>query len=205
MHFLQVNGYPNNFWGWGGEDDVIMDRCTRHRIVPLKVQEGCLTDIEKNAEGETMDMGAKLEWLKRNEEWKCADRWERRDEDKTHWKTNGLNSLVAPMHPYAQQRKLREDISLLDTTTAPDAKKKRLKAEGKRKIGKFGSRIVVDLLFEEGKGAEERKDAELERVKNAVKRKTGDADADGGAAGGDDGHRDGGDQGAAKRSRGGGE
>lgn len=190
MNFTQVNGYPNNFWGWGGEDEVIMDRCTYHRIVPDKVQEGCLTDIEKNAEGETMDMGQKLEWLKRNEQWKCADRWERRAEDKTGWNTNGLNTLAID-HPYAEQRKLREDISELSTETAPDTKFKRLKG---KKIGKFGSRIVVDLLFAEETGAEERKEPNLERATNAVKRKTADG---GGDADGDVEE----DQGAAKRSR----
>eukprot|EP01046_Picozoa_sp_COSAG06_P017349 COSAG06_NODE_1175_length_10410_cov_7.148579_6_plen_591_part_00 len=166
MNFTQVNGYPNNFWGWGGEDEVIMDRCTTNRIVPMKVQEGCLTDIEKNAEGETMDMEAKLEWLKRNEEWKCADRWERRAEDKTAWNKNGVNTLVAPYHPYVELRKHREDISDLSAATA-DGKFKRLK----KPKGKFGTRIVVDLLFDEKEGAE-RKDARLEHAMNNVKRKT---------------------------------
>jgi hypothetical protein len=22
-----INGYPNNYWGWGGEDDEMMRRC----------------------------------------------------------------------------------------------------------------------------------------------------------------------------------
>ena len=25
-HFILVNGFSNEFWGWGGEDDDIMDR-----------------------------------------------------------------------------------------------------------------------------------------------------------------------------------
>ena len=25
-HFSEINGYPNNFWGWGGEDDALLVR-----------------------------------------------------------------------------------------------------------------------------------------------------------------------------------
>merc|ERR1711871_929950 len=174
MQFIQVNGYPNNFWGWGGEDEVIMDRCTFHRIVPHKVQEGCLTDIEKNAEGETMDMSAKLEWLKRNQQWKCDDRWERRAEDKTGWNTNGLNTLVAPDHPYKQ--KWREDISDLSTATAESKRKKKSK-NFKKFVGKFGTRVEVDLLYDEKDGAE-RKDTKLENEVNAKRKTLDDSSVD---------------------------
>jgi len=30
--FQQVNGYPNQFWGWGGEDDVLRNRLIRAKI-----------------------------------------------------------------------------------------------------------------------------------------------------------------------------
>ena len=23
LHYLKINGFPNNYWGWGGEDDDI--------------------------------------------------------------------------------------------------------------------------------------------------------------------------------------
>ncbi len=25
-HFKSVNGYPNRYWGWGGEDDDLSER-----------------------------------------------------------------------------------------------------------------------------------------------------------------------------------
>jgi hypothetical protein len=30
--FQRVNGYPNQFWGWGGEDDVLRNRLIRAKI-----------------------------------------------------------------------------------------------------------------------------------------------------------------------------
>ena len=36
-HFRSINGFPNNFWGWGGEDDEMMKRITRVKYtnIPL--------------------------------------------------------------------------------------------------------------------------------------------------------------------------
>ena len=28
----RINGYPNTFWGWGGEDDEMQKRCEKLRI-----------------------------------------------------------------------------------------------------------------------------------------------------------------------------
>ena len=146
VHFQQINGYPNNFWGWGGEDEVLRDRCTHHRIEPAKVQVGSLVDIETNADGQTMDMDMKLEWLKKNKQWKCDDRWERRDADRRDgWKTNGVSTLAGT---YAEQRALKEDISKI-STEAPEGK--RLKG---KKMGKVATRIVFDLLFGESEAAD---------------------------------------------------
>jgi hypothetical protein len=35
QHFAQMNGFPNNFWGWGGEDDEMYNRMQEVRIPEL--------------------------------------------------------------------------------------------------------------------------------------------------------------------------
>ena len=93
-----------------------------------------------------MDMDMKLEWLKKNKQWKCDDRWERRDADRRDgWKTNGVSTLAGT---YAEQRALKEDITKI-STEAPEGK--RLKG---KKMGKVATRIVFDLLFGESEAAD---------------------------------------------------
>jgi hypothetical protein len=91
--FRQINGYPNNFWGWGGEDEVLMDRIKMKKVQPAKVTKGSLLDIESNDHGaDTKDMQGKLDWLRKNKEWKCDDRRERRQVDKDGgYATNGVS------------------------------------------------------------------------------------------------------------------
>jgi len=91
--FQKINGFPNNFWGWGGEDDALLDRCKMNNVIPKKVREGTIKDIETNDKGETMDLEKKLQFLRENKYWKCNDRWERRDRDKWVWKTCGLQQV----------------------------------------------------------------------------------------------------------------
>ena len=91
--YKKVNGFPNNFWGWGGEDDVLHNRCVKGGLCIRKVRDGTLTDIETNDKGEEMDLDKKLKFLRENREWKCNDRWERKDQDKWIWKTNGIQQI----------------------------------------------------------------------------------------------------------------
>jgi len=83
----RINGYPNNFWGWGGEDDEMQKRCERLRIkwdYPLK---GTIEDLEK------MTISQKIGFLRQHKAWKCQEKWEVLKEHETTWKTNGLSDL----------------------------------------------------------------------------------------------------------------
>ena len=35
--FVQVNGFSNNFFGWGGEDDEFYERLADHHLHPLRL------------------------------------------------------------------------------------------------------------------------------------------------------------------------
>jgi hypothetical protein len=58
--FNRINGYPNNFWGWGGEDDELFNR-TRKFFNIMKVQKGSIRDLEE------MNIEQKMEYLREND------------------------------------------------------------------------------------------------------------------------------------------
>ena len=83
----RINGYPNTFWGWGGEDDEMQKRletCGIKWIWPMK---GTIQDLEM------MDLKTKLGFLKQNSEWKCMVKWEALEEHEKTWSVNGLADL----------------------------------------------------------------------------------------------------------------
>ena len=91
--FQQVNGFPNSFWGWGGEDDALRERCLQNGFRIEKVKEGKIYDMETDPDGKAMDLGHKLAVLKANPDWKCSDKWEQRAFDLDNWMINGLQQI----------------------------------------------------------------------------------------------------------------
>lgn len=79
--------YPNNFFGWGGEDDEMQRRLERLGIQFESPPSGTLKDLEE------MDITEKMDFLRQNKEWKCMVKWELKDEHEATWKTNGLVDL----------------------------------------------------------------------------------------------------------------
>ena len=43
--FERINGFPNNFWGWGGEDDELLKRTKKFYNI-FKVAKGRIQDLE---------------------------------------------------------------------------------------------------------------------------------------------------------------
>lgn len=86
--FTRANGFPNNFWGWGGEDNAF-----HARYIRLKVQ------LQRNYEGDYVSTDAqrttqkdKIAYLKKNKlRNMCA--WELVKADKIKWGTNGVRQL----------------------------------------------------------------------------------------------------------------
>lgn len=79
--------YPNNFYGWGGEDDETQRRLERLGIQFVAPQKGTIVDLEE------MTISEKLDFLRANKEWKCMVKWELAEEHEKTWKTNGLADL----------------------------------------------------------------------------------------------------------------
>jgi hypothetical protein len=85
--YKRINGYPNNFWGWGGEDDEMQKRLEKLNIKWEWPAQGTLIDLEE------MTLDDKLNFLRENKEWKCMVKWEALEEHDKTWKTNGLADL----------------------------------------------------------------------------------------------------------------
>lgn len=83
----RINGYPNTFWGWGGEDDEMQKRCERLGIKWDSPRSGTIIDLED------MSLSEKLNMLREHKEWKCMVKWEALEEHESTWRTNGLADL----------------------------------------------------------------------------------------------------------------
>lgn len=88
--FVAMNGYPNNFWGWGGEDDELykrLERCKYEPAAPSAVGGGSLLDLED------MTLEDKLSFLRENNLWKCMNKDEVLGEHEQTWASNGIKGL----------------------------------------------------------------------------------------------------------------
>ena len=83
--FIKSNGYPNNFWGWGGEDNSLNYRFKKSNI-PIDKSSEPVIDLE------SISLRDKLTKLKQDQTKEMRKR-EKLEQDKTSWKENGLSDL----------------------------------------------------------------------------------------------------------------
>jgi hypothetical protein len=85
--YRATNGFPNDFWGWGGEDNAQYARVRNADLEIERIPGGDYVDLEK------YDIDQKLESLKRFDS-KCKEKWKKMKLDREGgWKRNGLSSL----------------------------------------------------------------------------------------------------------------
>ena len=75
--FEKINGFPNNFWGWGGEDDEMYKRVKEQGYRPTAPTSGSILDMEE------MDLQSKLSFLKSHKLWKCMNKTEVGNDEKS--------------------------------------------------------------------------------------------------------------------------
>ena len=78
--FLKVNGYSNEYWGWGAEDDDILYRC---HLAGLKVQRQSPGVLKSLNHDRDIDPGAYMKNMER-----IREMWSK----KLEWEKEGLNS-----------------------------------------------------------------------------------------------------------------
>lgn len=88
--FTKINGYPNNFWGWGGEDSALFNRLISNQILYIYYpKNGSIIDFEENKKMTTItDIKEKLQ-----SEIKDNIKYEKLQTDFETANKNGLNSL----------------------------------------------------------------------------------------------------------------
>jgi len=102
--FIKVNGFPNNFWGWGGEDNVLEKRITdKNNLDFTRIDKGeyTSTDMIRNKNGST----SKYEYLnsktlygdhmefKRNSKGEIKVKTKENAIQDNDWMINGFNTV----------------------------------------------------------------------------------------------------------------
>ena len=94
--FMKVNGYPNNYWGWGGEDDELYDRVSDSNLKVFIPNKGKYSEMKHNKP-------TNQQKLPFNQKMRL--RLQHKD-----WKKNGLNNLK---YEVSHTKKLNKDASLV--------------------------------------------------------------------------------------------
>jgi hypothetical protein len=158
--FKIINGYPNNFWGWGGEDDELYLRTTKFFQI-TKVNEGRITDLED------LNIKQKLDYLNENK-LKFDRKYEALAMHATTWQLNGLNevNLITIVDKQTCGANCEQvGVNLFDTpeleldpTLAGGAKTKALKEanvlianQAEDFIDDMGDAVMTSTVFEEYK------------------------------------------------------
>ena len=88
--FEKINGYPNNIYGWGGEDFMLEGRILNSGIGTIYYpKKGSIIDLEETVEMKTINIVKEKTSIVKKEMLK----YEKMYEDLKSWKDNGLSNL----------------------------------------------------------------------------------------------------------------
>ena len=145
--FVECNGFPNNFWGWGGEDNVLLDRLKTNNI-NIDKSEYPVIDLENISIAEKSE----LMWKKDLKMDKTLRKEEReKDKKDDNWQKNG-SLQIEEMYDVIEQIEENENIThfkvfLKIDSSKPNKKKEESKEKQEKKYikFKFGSKEGSDL------------------------------------------------------------
>lgn len=86
--FDQANGYPNNYYGWGGEDNALVIRLSINNCPFYVPKRGMVIDIEHDLQSRTKDAKTKLADMTDENPF----RWEQIVQEPEIWRQDGLNT-----------------------------------------------------------------------------------------------------------------
>lgn len=118
--FQLVNGFPNDYWGWGLEDDQLALRMAQCQVRTLRVRIGNFVDLDPVSMKAVLESGRREE-LQRHLPWYNTEmfRQSRLELDKA-WEGNGLRDLCFerlsecdPLHVQPPGRFQTEQLSLI--------------------------------------------------------------------------------------------
>lgn len=87
--FETVNGFPNDFWGWGGEDDELSHRMAHHGLCVQVPRSGRVIDVEADITTSSLSIADKMTLLKSTD----AKNMLKFELLKAHKKNNHANGL----------------------------------------------------------------------------------------------------------------
>jgi DNA-directed RNA polymerase II subunit RPB2 len=117
--FQQINGFPNNFYGWGGEDDALAFRI--HLSTNIHVHR---PDKSEGTPGKELETLNDVKQLKSEEDKALKQskieqyKWENICLDRQIWKINGINSLQFKTNHYKEVKPNVHHI-IVDLTPRP--------------------------------------------------------------------------------------
>ncbi|POM65616.1 Putative beta-1,4-galactosyltransferase [Phytophthora palmivora] len=110
QQFIKVNGFPNNFWGWGGEDNELYSRVVHKKLAIQAPSSGTIRDLED------LSLEGKLKVL-RTSKWKCTVKHDLLKEHHRTWKKNGLKNLY---YEYVDADAINEYCTKITITLGPN-------------------------------------------------------------------------------------
>eukprot|EP00928_Gymnodinium_smaydae_P018601 TRINITY_DN17086_c0_g1_i2.p1 TRINITY_DN17086_c0_g1~~TRINITY_DN17086_c0_g1_i2.p1 ORF type:complete len:316 (+),score=37.03 TRINITY_DN17086_c0_g1_i2:101-1048(+) len=91
--FKRVNGFPNDYWGWGLEDDQLALRLRHHRIRIARVRIGSYVDLDSMNMKQVLESQQQDE-VRRHMPWYNVDMFRRTNlQLDSDWLLNGLANL----------------------------------------------------------------------------------------------------------------